>query len=66
MYETPDPGEAWRIARDLQVDSVYIARREREAVPAASLEKFDSDPGDFRLVFSNTEVRIYAVVSHAP
>jgi hypothetical protein len=65
MYETPDPGEAWRIARDLQVDYVYIDRREREAIPAASLEKFDSDPGDFRLVFSNTEVRIYAVVSHA-
>jgi hypothetical protein len=64
MFETPDVEQAWSIARDLGVDYVYVDRHEREALPAASLDKFDSHPEDFRLVFSNAEVRIYGVVPH--
>ena len=66
MYETLDPDDAWRIARDLGVDYVYVDRREREAFSAASLGKFDTHPDDFRLVFANAGVRIYGVVPHGP
>jgi hypothetical protein len=66
MYETLDADRAWAIAHGLGVDYIYIDRREREAFSAGALGKFDLHPEDFRLVFSNTEVRIYAVVPHGP
>jgi hypothetical protein len=64
MYETADAAQAWAIAHELGVVYIYIDRREREAIPAVSLAKFDAHPEDFRLVFSNAEVRIYGVVPH--
>jgi hypothetical protein len=64
MFDTPDAAQAWTIAHELGVDYIYVDRREREAVPAASLAKFDAHPEDFSLVFSNGEVRIYGVVPH--
>jgi uncharacterized membrane protein len=64
MFETPDAAQARAIAHDLGVDYIYIDRREREAVPAASLAKFDAHPEEFSLAFSNAELRIYSVVPH--
>jgi hypothetical protein len=66
MYETLDAGQAWLIARDMGVDYIYVDRRERDAVPPAGLDKFGAHPEEFPLVFSNAEVRIYAVAGHAP
>ncbi len=66
MYETPDAGQAWFIARDLGVDYIYVDRRERDAVPPIGLDKFSAHPEEFPLAFSNAEVRIYAVAAHAP
>jgi hypothetical protein len=60
MYETPNPQQAWDIARSLRIDYVWVDRVERKAYPAGTV-KFDAAPQLFTPVFKNTEVSIYRV-----
>lgn len=60
IYGTPRAEEAWRAARDLGIDYLYVGRVEREAFGAA-IEKFETNPAYFLRVFRNADVRIYAV-----
>jgi hypothetical protein len=60
IYETPGAEEAWRVARSLDIDYLYIDNTER-GVHGKSLGKFDAAPNLFRRVFGNDEVAIYAV-----
>lgn len=62
MYVTPDPLQAWRLARDLGVDFIYVDKLEREALPAGFEAKFENSPTLFRREFANAEARVYAVL----
>jgi hypothetical protein len=50
---------AWRLARDLHIDYLYVDDTERAAYPTTA--KFDAHPEYFSPVFKNSEVSIYAV-----
>jgi len=65
LYATPDPHEAWAIARELGVDYVYVGRVEREAFGSA-VDKFEAWDEGFRLVFSRGDSAVYAVQPEGP
>ncbi len=60
MYETADAGDARRIAARLGIEYIYADRVERELYPSG-IEKFEMHPEFFTPVFSNLEVRVFAV-----
>lgn len=62
IFATTDVSQAWRACRDMGIDYVYIGGVEREAHPAASLEKFRSAPQLFVEAFRNDEATIFAFV----
>ncbi|MGH9371458.1 MAG: hypothetical protein ACRD15_08005, partial [Vicinamibacterales bacterium] len=59
IYATGDVLEAWRIARQLHIDFLYVGAAERHAYPQAA--KFERRPDLFAPAFDNAEVTIYAV-----
>ncbi|MQA30327.1 MAG: hypothetical protein GEU82_10885 [Luteitalea sp.] len=59
IYQLPDPVAAWRLARQLGIDFLYVDATERGAYP--NVKKFDHDPDHFAVAFRNAEVTIYAV-----
>jgi hypothetical protein len=59
IYAGPDPAEAWRAARKLGIDFLYVDSTERRAYP--NVAKFDRDPLRFAAVFRNDEAVVYAV-----
>jgi hypothetical protein len=60
MYETPSADDAWRIARSLRIDYIWIDKVERAAYPSG-VAKFDAAPQRFAPAFKNAEVAIYRV-----
>lgn len=60
MFRTADPTEAWRLARALRLDYVYVDQVEREAFGQQALAKFD-DAHFFRRVFASGAAAVYAV-----
>jgi hypothetical protein len=60
IYRAGTPQEAWRLARSLRIDYLYVDGTER-AVHGDSLRKFDAAPALFERAFGNDEVVIYAV-----
>lgn len=60
MYSTPDPREAFVIARSLRIDYIYVDRVERTAYPTG-ISKFDQAPQHFTPAYRNAEVIIYRV-----
>jgi hypothetical protein len=59
LFSTPDGEEAWKVARDLKIDYLYVGRAERERFPAG-LAKFDTS-ARFLVVYRNPAVAVYAV-----
>ena len=60
IYRTGDVQEAWRLARSLNIDYLYVDGTER-AAHGPSLAKFDLAPAQFERAFWNDEVVVYAV-----
>jgi len=60
IYRAESPQEAWRLARWLRIEYLYVDGTER-AAHGARLEKFDAAPAMFERVFANEEVAVYAV-----
>lgn len=60
MYATPDLDEAAAIARDLDIDFIYVGRVERDAFGAAA-DKFAGRADLFGRVFANDEAAVYVV-----
>jgi uncharacterized membrane protein len=59
IYASMDADAAWRIAKELRIDYLYVDGTERAAYPAVS--KFDEHPEYFTAVFTNAEVNVYRV-----
>ena len=59
IYASTDADAAWRAAKQLRVDYLYVDATERAAYPAVS--KFDVNPRYFTPVFRNSEVSVYQV-----
>lgn len=60
VYSSPDPLEAWQIARELQIDYLFVGRVEREVFGKAAL-KFDARHDLFELAFANLDAAVYAI-----
>jgi hypothetical protein len=65
MFATADPGEAWRIAREMKIDYVYVGEVERGAF-GGNVEKFDTRPDLFSRAYQRGGVVVYAVRDGAP
>jgi len=61
IYETTDAREAWRLARQLGIDYIYMDNAERLSYPGAALDKFGLRPDLFTPVFYNVEAAVFAV-----
>jgi uncharacterized membrane protein len=61
LFQTPDAQEAWREARRLGVDYLYVDEVERTAYAGPGIEKFEAFPEYFVPVFRRGAVAIYAV-----
>ena len=61
IYATPDAGLAWREARRLGIDYLYLDGVERAKYPGQPLDKFTASPEYFVPAFSSGEVALYAV-----
>ncbi len=61
LYATTDARQAWSLARRLHIDYIYLDRTEREAYPAASIDKFAYAPEYFAPVFHNLEAAVFRV-----
>jgi hypothetical protein len=59
IYASPDARAAWRDAKNLGIDYLYVDATERTAYPASG--KFDVDPEHFDPVFRNAEAGVYAL-----
>jgi hypothetical protein len=59
IYEGRDPAAAWKTARALNIDYLYVDNTERKAYPNTA--KFDSNPQYFFPVFRNSEVTVYQI-----
>jgi hypothetical protein len=59
IFDTPDPQEAWHIARDLGIDYIYVDELDRQKHPA--VEKFDRSPQFFSPGFKRGAVGVYQV-----
>jgi uncharacterized membrane protein len=59
IYASADPRGAWRDARDLGIDYLYVDDTERTAYPQVS--KFDTAPELFAPVFRNAEATVYVL-----
>ena len=59
IYASTDADAAWRAAKRLLIDYLYVDGTERAAYPAVS--KFDAHPEYFTPVFTNAEVGVYRV-----
>jgi hypothetical protein len=62
IYVSTNPDEAWRVARELEIDYIYMDDIERAGLPCGFEDKFESAPHLFHKVYSNGEVRIYDVL----
>jgi uncharacterized membrane protein len=62
IYSAPDAESVLPMLRRYQVEYVYVGPLERLYYPASGLQKFDADRQRFRLVYENSEVRIYQVI----
>lgn len=60
IFTTPDPREAWQLARRRRIDYLYIDPDDRAAYPQG-VAKFEDQPAYFETVFDNGEVRLYRV-----
>jgi hypothetical protein len=65
MYAAADPEVAWRTARRLKIDYVYVGGVEHDAF-SGSADRFDSRPDLFPRVYRRAGVSIYAVWDGAP
>jgi hypothetical protein len=59
IHASMDADAAWRIAKELRIDYLYVDGTERAAYPAVS--KFDAHPEYFTPVFTNAEVGVYRI-----
>jgi hypothetical protein len=59
IYAGPDAEIAWRQAKELHIDYLFVDTAERNAYPGVA--KFDAHPERFERVFRNADVSIYAV-----
>jgi hypothetical protein len=59
LYAAGDARQAWRIARTLGVNYVYVGRVEREAYPEGL--RFDDQPDLFRIAYAAGDSTVYAV-----
>jgi uncharacterized membrane protein len=62
MYSTASPDEAWRTARDLKIDYIFVGPAERRTTPGA-IAMFERGPDFFQPVFANGGTRIFEVRS---
>lgn len=60
IFATPDPDEASRLARDLEIDFIYVGDAERRAF-ATTIGKFAERHDLFGTVFNNADATVYAV-----
>jgi hypothetical protein len=60
LYRTPDPEEAWRIAREMGIDYLYVDDVDRAAYPEG-VAKFADGQEYFEVAFNNRLVAIYRV-----
>ncbi len=63
IYAEGNPEAAARTARQLGLSYVFVGRDEVRVHPREALAKFDRRPDLFRRVFSNSDTRIYEIVS---
>jgi hypothetical protein len=61
IYATPDAGLAWREARRLGIDYLYMDGTERARYAGQASDKFAASPEYFVPAFSRGEVTLYAV-----
>jgi uncharacterized membrane protein len=61
IYSTPDADSAWRTARRLGIDYLYLDDTERAAYAGPGFDKFEASPEYFVPVFSKGAARVYAV-----
>jgi hypothetical protein len=59
IYGDADADLAWRRAKNLRIDYLYVDRTERQAYP--NVAKFDDRPDLFSPVFRNDEVVVYEI-----
>jgi hypothetical protein len=59
IYVEPDADIAWRVAREMAIDYLFVDSAERNAYPAVA--KFDARPDRFERVFQNADVSIYTI-----
>jgi hypothetical protein len=64
IYATADVARAWRLARALGIDYLYVDATERRAYPDTM--KWESSPELFSGVFRNSEVTVVAVLGSQP
>jgi YYY domain-containing protein len=62
IYSLPTAEATEPLLRRYHVGYVYVGWVERRTYPAAGLDKFDSSPGLYSLVYENPEARVYRVV----
>ena len=60
VFRVGDAEQAWRTARGLRIDYLYVGRVERAAY-GASLAAFDARPDLFARVFANADSSVYQV-----
>src|SRR5206468_1180298 len=58
MYETDAASDAWKIARSLRIDYVWVDEVERAAYPGG-IAKFNRAPEYFAPAYQNSAVAIY-------
>jgi uncharacterized membrane protein len=65
LFVTPDPRVALEIARQYDVEYIYVGPVETVFYPAESLAKFErmAADGTLRLVYQNDGVRLYQIVA---
>ena len=61
IYATLDAEAAWREARALRIDFLYLDAADRAALPEGAVSKFETAPTLFRTAFAQDDVRVFAV-----
>ncbi len=61
IYTTLDADAAWREARALRIDFLYLDAADYAALPEGAVSKFETAPALFKTSFAQDDVRVFAV-----
>lgn len=62
IYSTKDISIAYNLLNKYQVKYIYIGNLEAETYGTIGFKKFETSPAMFKLIYSNPDIKIYAVL----